>query len=341
MTRSTNDKGQTIVRLPSDMAIDQLPYGKTLAIDTGRQHNKLGFMIDSQTILVEKLSSFFAEVPAKKFIGGGGSDFLSRNERKGSIKNRLSFTYNGKMYSVGKRAQSLGGCTGLGEDKTTNLLPRVLAALTLFNIEGDVNLCVTVPFKNAADWHVQEGRAFEQVRGRLTWGVQNAPKKANVQSLMVVPESYYAEKFPRLYDNSLPDFRGMQRVVIDLGYQTVIIGVIDEEDCFDPDLSVCYDGCGLSRYYGWVAEQCGYKDSESPDFIAAVNSRAETFRPQGRNEEIYLADSRELAADQYFGELVKLCTEAIPGGIRHLTLVGGGAYEFGDRLIEEFCGAKR
>ena len=331
MKRSLSD-GQTTIRLPAELSVE-MPMSATLAIDTGRRFNKIGLLKDSQTIVVEKLPSFFTEMKEKNFVSGGG--FLARNERKGSIKNRLSFSYGGKLYSVGRRAAAFGGTVGLGEDKTVNLLPRILAALTLFNLEGKVNLCLTIPFKDAADFREQEALATDQIKDKLTWSVQGETHKAEINSLLIVPESFYAERFPRIYDSDLPDLRGIPRVVIDLGYQTIIFGVLDEEDCFDPALSVCHDGMGLNQFYSWVAQQCGFDNPESVDFVEAVNTSSETFRPQGSSSELYLTDAIELAADRYLQHLTRLCTESIPAGIKHFVVVGGGAYQFGSRLVSE------
>lgn len=327
---SSTDKDRAIIQLARP---SELPEGHCLGIDLGRSYMKISYWKDKSTIFIDKLSTSLAEVLAAT-SSAGKSKFLSRNQSNIAAKNRISVTYLDKTYTAALRAQKLGGSKGLGQKKTVDLLPRILCALTLHKIKsGKVNLILSIPFEGDSDWTTQEQLAAKAIEGKRTWKSDEGVHEVEIE-VLIVPESFYAEKFPRLSDADYPDWEETPHYVFDFGYQTFIKAAfgfdeINGSSYFDADLSECHDGYGLSRFYGYVAAECGWSDPEDSFFINAVNNNEAVFiSPQG---EFQLSNAIATAANRYLQEVIAL-TKPAPG-FRHFQIVGGGAYRFG----EEFC----
>jgi len=168
---SSSDPDRAIIKLARPEA---LPDGHNVCMDMGRRFIKIAYWKNPSTIVIDKMPTELADVPAEKNLGVAKSKFLARNQKKVAAKNRVSITYLDKTYTAALRAQKLGGKRGLGEKKTKDLLPRVLCALTLHEIkEGKVNLILTIPFEGASDWATQEAMANEF--GLRTWVYMMSP----------------------------------------------------------------------------------------------------------------------------------------------------------------------
>jgi hypothetical protein len=330
---SSTDKDRAIIQLARPA---NLPEGHCIGIDLGRSYMKIAYWKDSRSIFIDKLSTNLAEVPAAP-PSASKSKFLSKNQGNIAAKNRISVTYLDKTYTAALRAQKLGGTKGLGQKKTVDLLPRVLCALTLHKVmEGKVKLILSIPFEGDLDWAAQEQLAAKAIEGGRTWRSDEGLHEVEIE-VLVVPESFYAEKFPRLSDSDYPDWEAIPHYVFDMGYQTFIKAAFGFDEIngsayFDADLSECHDGYGLSRFYGYVANQCGWDDPEDAFFINAVNNNDATFvSPKGEFE---LTAAIATAADQYLKEIVALAKPA--PGFQHFQIVGGGAYRFGPSFCEHF-----
>jgi hypothetical protein len=334
---SSSDPDRAIIKLTKPVA---LPDGHNICIDMGRRFMKIAYWRDSQTIIIDKLPTELAEVPAANSVGSASkSKFLAKNQAKVATKNRVSITYLDKTYTAALRAQKLGGSRGLGEKKTVNLLPRVLCALTLHGVkQGQVNLILTIPFEGASDWATQEEKAAQIVDGQRVWKSDAGVHDVQI-STAVVPESFYAEKFPRLSSSDFPDWDEIDHHVFDFGYQTFlkstfVFDPIMQASSFDPDLSECHDGYGLNLYYKYAAIDCGYgeENAEDPAFIEAVNREDEVFVcHKGR---FPLSNAITTASDRYLKEILKLANPS--PNIVHFQVVGGGAYRFGQAFCDHF-----
>ena len=334
---SSSDPDRAIIKLTKPVT---LPEGHNVCIDMGRRYMKIAYWRDAYTIIIDKLPTELAEVPAaNSVVGASKSKFLAKNQQKVATKNRVSITYLDKTYTAALRAQKLGGSRGLGQKKTVDLLPRVLIALTLHGIKsGEVNLILNVPFEGTSDWETQEEAAIQIVSGQRIWTSDNCLHEVKINPA-VVPESFYAEKFPRLSDSDSPNWEELDHYVFDLGYQTFLRSAfsfdpISQTSYFDGDLSACYDGCGLSLYYKYTAIECGYgeENAEDPAFIEAVNREEEVF--VCHKGKFPLKNAIATASDRYLKKIIELASPS--PSIVHFQVVGGGAYKFGESFCQHF-----
>lgn len=341
---SANDKSRAIVQLAKPVS---LPDGICIMLDLSRSEIKVGFYKNNMTIFVDKLATEFTDnVPTPVASDNQASDkpkkgFLGRNQAKVSEKNNITVTYLGKTFSMGGRAQKLGGSRGLGEKKTVNILERVLCVLAFYKItSGNVYLIMSIPFEGGSDWETQEELALTAVEGtKLFTSYPKEGKLAHEVTIIpsVVPETFYAEKYPRLCDSEYPNWEKENHYVFDIGYQTFIKAAFTFDETtselyFDSDLSECHDGLGLSRYYGYVADQCGYKQPEDPLFIKSVNDKEPIFKTS--TGEYNLSNAIPVAQARYSSEL--LSKSKLAPGFAKFLVVGGGTHDFGEGLCEVF-----
>lgn len=337
----TRDKSQALVTLPYSV---DLPDGHNMSITLGRNEGKISYWKSNNSFLIDKLKTHLIESdgeihPASSAEESEPRGFLSRNRSKVALRNRLAVSYLGKTYATALQAQKMGGKRGVGEKKTINLLPRVLCALTLHKItSGVVNLILAIPFEGNQDWEAQEALAIQSVEGRRSWVSSDGTRHEVAINCCVFPESYHAELLPRLPGfEDYPDWSGENHQVNDLGHQTFIKTIYLHDPVtgaceFDPDLSECHDGYGMSRFYGYVATACGYEDPEDQDFIEAVNNKKRVFETAEKGYE--LSNAISTSADKFLNELV-----AIGGpkrGFFKVQMIGGGAYDFGDALCSHY-----
>lgn len=341
---SANDKSRAIIQLAKPV---NLPDGTCIMVDLSRSKLKTGYYKNPMTIFVDQLATEFTDnVPTPVTSDSQASDkpkkgFLGRNQAKVSEKNNITVTHLGKTFSMGGRAQKLGGSRGLGQKKTTNILERVLCVLAFYKItSGNVYLIMSIPFEGGSDWETQENLALAAVEGTKLF--TSYPKEGALDHEVkivpsVVPETFYAEKYPRLCDSEYPNWEEENHYVYDIGYQTFIKAAFSFDETtselyFDADLSECHDGFGLSRYYKYAADKCGYEQPEDPLFIEAVNKKEAIFETsEGKYD---LSSAIPMAHAQYFSEL--LSKSKLARGFTKFSVVGGGAHDFGEELCEAY-----
>lgn len=339
------------VRLAEEMVMPD--GGVTMINDTGRSTQKVGYLKNSKIILLQKLTSYLAKIEKEKFVKAGGNDFLGKQAAKASTKNRLSFECpdadgSSQCWSFGQHAAKHGGTVGLGESKVVNLRLRIMASLTSWDItSGDVNLGVTIPFQNTRQFTEERMKAEKELEEQLIWTFKSKPCAVNVVRKLIAPESYFGERLAwkaKTDENGkpYPCFEGIDRFIADMGFQSFNLIVVDEENNFDPDLSVSLD-YGVNLYYKAVAESIGFKNFEHPAFILAVNEaslvESYPFQIPGTMNVIDLSAHCQVAKNNFFqGLKTKLnqfsSNESILQSIRHFTVVGGGAYLFGDQFVD-------
>ena len=333
---SSNDKSRAIIQLAKPVS---LPDGVCLMVDVSRSEIKVGFYKNNITVFVDKLATELTDVALPGVQAKKG--FLGRNQAKVSEKNNITVTYLDKTFSMGGRAQKLGGSRGLGQKKTVNLLERVLCILAFYKIAtGNVYLILSIPFEGDSDWSTQETLALKTVEGQKVFTSYPEEEKLlhDVEIIpSIVPETYYAQKYPRLCDSEYHNWEEENHYVFDIGYQTFIKAAFTFDETsgelyFDSDLSECHDKYGLSRYYGYVAEECSYGEPENPLFIKAVNNKEKVFTTS--EGEYNLSDALPVAQTRYFSELLKL-SKLAPGFAKFL-VVGGGTHDFGEKLCDAF-----
>jgi hypothetical protein len=156
-------------------------------------------------------------------------------------------------------------------------------------------------------------------------------------SLKVDPEDFHAEQFSRMISPDAPSFEGEWRETLGIGYQTFNIGIIDPDGYYDDTRSKSFEGKGTSLYYQWIANEIGLENPDNLQFIEAVNSGAERFKPQGEDE-LYIAEARELAREWYIQELLSLTGEVTPPEVERFIICGGGDYAFGEQLAANLWG---
>lgn len=351
MTRALPTKQRIICmepqgnRIPVGLSPDlklKKPDANILVFDYGTLDLKVAFLNKNniETAYVEKIPNFLSEVEAQPRSSSKkrGSSFSERNRR--APKADLTITWKGKTYAIGKQGIKAGGSTNLDGDKTDEeqVILRALFALTLFDLgkekDEEVHLSIAVQFLSQRDFAQKEKRIRAAIGNSLSWGTSDGARQVKVKSLKVDPEDYHAELLSRLYSADSPNFEDEHRATLGIGFRTFNLGLIDDEGYYDDNNSISFEGKGTSLFYSWVAKDIGLDNWNTAEFIAAVNNGAETFRPQGTDEEIEIGESIELAKGWYLTELYKLIKKNTPSEVERFVITGGGALEHGQRLIK-------
>jgi hypothetical protein len=344
--------------------------------DLGRSGVKItDVAVDSETgivtIIIRKITSHLAEVPAEKLVKATGFFKQQKTSAKKICFKATDDKGVTKTYAVGERAASLGGAAGLNQAKTVDMDKRLMGVMTALGIfSGEIALGVQIPFASGKQFQGESEKAQHLVKDGLRWELENKPRQLTLQddNLRVAPEDYYSEylTWELKYDragNEYPCWQGMGRLIVGLGFQTTNIGVIDEDDAFDPMLSQSIQ-FGVNQFYKYCAEPMGNNvNFEDPKFIELINSIA-TISPAdeppfetsiqvpGQAKPLEFGELKgfvESAKNSFFAELMaKLGLSSdfdsssskatdiasLFAAYGRFSVVGGGAYLFGDRLIE-------
>lgn len=340
--RSSEDSGSRIaVTLATELGLKK-PDHPIVAIDLGTLFNKDCFFHSEDTAYVEKVENFLSEVPSQPRSNTKKGSFASRNRR--SPKSDLIINYCGKSYALGKQGVISGGSTNLDGDKTDELqiVLRVLFALTLFDLgkkpNEKVHLSIAIPYEPNGKFDRKESKIRSAIGDALAWGTTDGMREIEVATLKVDPEDYHAELVSRLYSADSPNFEDEERATLGIGFRTFNLGIIAEDGYYDDVRSKSFDGKGTSQFYEWVAKDIGLDDWNNAQFIQAVNSGADTFRPQGTDEEIYIKDAVELARGWYVADLIKIIKKHTPSEIERFVVCGGGGLMLGQHLISKLWG---
>jgi hypothetical protein len=340
--RAGTSNNRTTISLAAELGIKK-PDAPIVAIDLGTLFNKDSYLDSDETAYVEKVENFLTEVESQprsssKKLGS----FSQRNRR--SPKSDLIVTWQGKSYALGKQGIIAGGQTNLDGDKTDELeiILRVLFALTLYELgkktDEEVYLTLAIPFLNQKDFNRKEAKIRAAIGEALSWGTIEGMRSVRVKALKVDPEDYHAELFSRLFSTDSPNFEDEERATIGLGFRTCNFGLIAADGYYDDVRSKSFEGKGTSLFYEWVANDIGLKQWNNAQFIQALNTGADYFRPQGSDEELELAEAVELARGWYVSEIQKLVKKHTPSEVERFVICGGGALKFGEALIERLWG---
>jgi len=281
----------------------------------------------------------------------------------------------------------MGALLQTEQSKTVQADIRLMGALTGLGItEGTIRLGLQLPFANAKQFEAQSSDIQGLIRGGIFWEVNGKSCRVNLRespgevsgepshyALMVAPEDYFSEKLVRVLQNDekgrpYPDWSGMSRLIIGLGFQTTNITCIDQEDLFDPLLSRSID-FGMNVLYRDIADNLNEDPSNfvnfsNPEFIEKVNyvmglnpldikvDFNRRLRIPGVAQQQTLEQFRsfcEARKNSFFSSLLtklgfgkdnKKIVQAevdiarLFASTGRFMVVGGGAYAFGEMLLE-------
>jgi len=339
--RAATDKNRETITLAPELGIKK-PEIPIVGIDLGTLFNKDAYLYSNEIAYVEKVENFLSEVENQPRSNLKKGSFSQRNRR--SPKSDLVINYCGKSYALGKQGIISGGNTNLDGDKTDEIevIPRVLIALTLYDLgkkPGEkIHLSIAIPFESESKFEKKEAKIRSAINSNLTWGTADGAREVEIVTLKVDPEDYHAELFSRLYAVDSPNFEDKDRVTLGIGFRTFNLGVIADDGYYDSVRSKSFDGKGTSLFYEWIASEIGLKDWNNAQFIHAVNSGADTFRPQGTDEELEIKEAVKLARGWYIAELVKIVKKYTPSEIECFVICGGGGLMVGEELMKNLWG---
>jgi hypothetical protein len=336
--RLDEQNGRIPLSLAEEMKIPKV-NGYLVSVDMGTLANKDGLMLNPTTIHITKVDNFLRRVENQPAALAKKGSFSSRNRR--SPAGDLIVSWLGESYALGKQGIISGGTTNLDHDKTAELeiILRILFALTLYELgkkpDEIVHISVAIPFISEQDFNRKDAKIRNVIGDEISWGTIDGSRKIKVGTLMISPEDYHAELFSRFYSEDSPNFEDDDRGVLGLGFRTCNLGFIAADGYWDSKRSLSIDGKGTSLFYQWIGEQIGVEDWNTHQFIQAVNNNNATFRPQGTDEELPLAEAIQLARGWYITEITKIVKKHTPSEINKLVITGGGAKRFGFDLINK------
>jgi len=339
--RVGTQSNRTTISLATELGIKK-PDAPIVAIDLGTLFNKDAYLFSEETAYVEKVENFLSEVESQPRSSAKKGSFSQRNRR--SPKSDLIINYCGKSYALGKQGVISGGNTNLDGDKTDELevVLRVLFALTLYDLgkkSGEkVHLSIAIPYEPNGKFDRKEAKIRSAIGDTLSWGATDGAREIAVKTLKVDPEDYHAELFSRLFATDSPNFEDEDRATLGIGFRTFNLGIIAADGYYDDVRSKSFDGKGTSLFYEWVASEVGLKDWNNAQFIEAVNTGSNTFRPQGSDEELEIKEAINLARGWYVSELLKIIKKHTPSEIERFVVCGGGGLMLGEYLTSKLWG---
>lgn len=341
--RLDEQDGRIPLALSEEMKIPKIKEGEyVVSVDLGTLANKDGLLKNPTLIQVAKVDNFLTKVENQPRSNAKKGSFSSRNRRSPAAD--LIVTWCGESYALGKQGIISGGSTNLDHDKTDEIevVLRALFALTLYDIgkkpNEKVHLSIAIPFESERDFNRKEAKIRSAIGDSLSWGAIDGSRSVAVATLAVSPEDYHAELFSRFYSADSPNFEDEDRATLGIGFRTFNFGIIAADGYWDSKRSLSLDNKGTSLFYEWVARDIGLKEWNCAQFFQAVNEGASTFRPQGTDEELEIAESIELARGWYVAEIAKIVKKHAPSEIEKFVITGGGAQMVGQQLISKLWG---
>lgn len=316
----------TVISLPPDMGIKPHRSRIQVAIDCGSLWWKVAILqeIGGVTqITIHRILNFLVE------------------KGRSAIANEEDINYRGKTYALDDKGAYLGGESKLHGNKMQGLHLRLMAALNQIGLgDGEeIDLSITTFFEKG-QFKKRQSEAVKELAAALTWSNFQGKRNSKIANLKVYPEGYHLAFYRSLSEPKASSAQGWT-ATYDIGNRTFGCSFVAPNGKFDDDRSVTFDGSGVSLFRQWVADEAGIDEPEDPAFIEAISSGAEYYQPKGSPRSISLIEPRATATEWYIGQLSDHIIDSTPAEIEISCVGGGGAFGFGQMLLNDLRGADR
>ncbi len=288
-----------------------------LSVDLGRTYTKACVSRDPNSVVLIPANVAHLEahqVPHGEFESQAIAPLLA-----------IWLEYQGKKYALGQLAADFGANLGMGQSKVEDALVKILACIGHFNLSGNLAVALSLPYYVQEQFDREKEQIMRLFRSPHVITYRGERVTANIQQVWVMPEGYgsliwcEAQK-----DNLNPAFANQSVAIIDIGYQTTDLLMVDHFR-FARGASKS-ESFAMSQFYEQVAAQIPGADSQSLSLIEAINrpEGKRFFRPRGARQPINLDQTLLSLRKSFADELSERVFDWLPERATDVIVSGGG-----------------
>ncbi|MBD2694149.1 ParM/StbA family protein [Anabaena catenula FACHB-362] len=253
----------------------------------------------------------------------------------------LWIEYQDIGYAVGQLAEDFGANLGLGQSVLEDALIKVLSSAGYFKLKDEIAVVLSLPFVSLEQFENEKAHLDRLLIGLHVMNFRGELVSLNITKVWVMPNGYGSLLWSETQPNKVatfPDFTKIPLAVVDIGYQTVDMIMVDNFR-FVKYLSNSED-FGMSKFYELIAYEIGGADSQSLALISAVNKpKGERFyRPKGASKPTNLDDFIPYLTEYFYRENCSRVLAWLPERVNDVIITGGGGdffWEDVQRLLKE------
>jgi plasmid segregation protein ParM len=253
----------------------------------------------------------------------------------------LWLEHQGSGYILGEMAAECGANLGVGQSKVEDALVKVLAAAGYFKLKDEISVVISLPFFSLEQFEIEKAQLSSMITRPHLFNFRRESVFLNITKVWIIPNGYGSLLWSETQPNkaaTVPDFTKICLGIIDIGYQTIDMVMVDNFR-FTRGASKSED-CGMSKFYELIAYEIEGADSQSLRLIAAVNKpKGERFyRPQGAWIATNLDDFLPNLIEQFSREICSRVLAWLPERVTDVIITGGGGEFFWEdlqRLLKE------
>jgi plasmid segregation protein ParM len=289
-----------------------------LSVDLGRTYTKACVNRDPNTVVL--IPSNVAHLDAHQVPRG---EFESQ-----AIAPLLAIwlEYQGRHYALGQLAADFGANLGMGQSKVEDALAKVFGCIGYFNLKDHLAVVLSLPYYSQEQFDRDKEQTIRLLKAPHVITYRGERVSIHIHQVWVMPEGYgsliWCEAQHR--DGAGPGFAERSVAVIDIGYQTTDLLMIDRFR-FARGVSKS-ESFAMNQFYEQVATQIEGADSQSLILIEAINrpEGQRFYRPRGAKHPIDLDDFLLNLRKGFAEELSERVFNWLPERTTDVIVSGGG-----------------
>lgn len=246
----------------------------------------------------------------------------------------LWLEYQDGGYAIGQLAADFGANLGVGQSKLEDALVKVFACVGYFNLKGEINVVVGLPYDAQEIFEVEKEQLTAILQAPHLMFYRGEAFPINIGKVWVVPEGYGSLIWCNALLGSVEDADLLTASVatVDIGHQTTDFLMVDRFR-FSRGASRS-EVFAMSQFYERVAAEVEGADSQSLLLIKAVHEKAghRFYRPRGARQPADLDRILPRLRQNFARELCDRLITWLPERATDVIISGGGGEFFWDDL---------
>lgn len=304
-----------------------------LSVDLGRTASKITDAFDTDRVVL--VDANVKELPLDDIRGGV---FESRST---DPIYDLWIEYKGSGYALGQLAADYGADLGVGKSKVDGAVVKVLAAAGYFNLEGNIELVLGLPYLDQEQFETEKERLLGLLEGEHNYLFRKQERYVNFVKIWVMPEGYGSLIWSESQQGESDIEEDLTRsavAIIDIGHQTTDFLMIDNFR-FSRATSKS-ENYAMDNFYESLAEEIEGATSQSVALIEAVHRKpgSRFYRPRGVAKPTDLDEFIPAKRELFAKEITKMIIEWLPERVSQVIITGGGGEFFAEdirKLLKE------
>ncbi|WP_375539789.1 chromosome segregation protein ParM [Cylindrospermum sp. FACHB-282] len=243
----------------------------------------------------------------------------------------LWLEYEGSGYAVGQLGSDLGANLGHGQSKVEDALVKVLGSAGYFKLKDEIAVVLSLPFLSLEQHEEEKEQLISLVTGPHVMNFRGEALSLHITKVWVMPDGYGSLLWSEAQPNkgtALPDFTKILVGIVDIGYQTIDMIMVDNFRFVR--YASKSEEFGMSNFYEMVAAEIEGADSQSLALISTANKpKGERFyRPKGASKSTNLDDFLPNLIEMYSREICSRILAWLPERVTDVIITGGGGEFF-------------